>query len=99
MFNLNLNINSSYYINFCIFCKTTNIIYSASFNGSFKVNFTYNDNNEKEIDYINLETCIDDEISDVNIKTIIIGNELKINVKGINNDNINWIGLFKIIKN
>ena len=99
IFNLNLNINSSYYINFCIFCKTTNIIYSASFNGSFKVNFTYNDNNEKEIDYINLETCIDDEISDVNIKTIIIGNELKINVKGINNDNINWIGLFKIIKN
>ena len=60
IFNLNLNLNSSYYINFSIFCKTTNIIYSASFNGSFKINFTYNDSNEKEIEYINLETSIDD---------------------------------------
>ena len=98
IFNLNLNLNSSYYINFSIFCKTTNIIYSASFNGSFKINFTYNDSNEKEIEYINLETSIDDQISDIDIKTIIINNEIKINVKGINNDNINWIGVFKIIK-
>ena len=98
IFNLNLNINSSYYINFSIFCKTTNIIYSASFNGSFKINFTYNDNNEKEIEYINLETCIDDEISDIDIKTIIINNEIKINVKGLDNNIINWIGIFKIIK-
>ena len=98
IFNLNLNINSSYYINFNIVCKTTNIIYSASFNGSFKINFTYNDNNEKEIEYINLETCIDDEISDIDIKTIIINNEIKINVKGLDNNIINWIGIFKIIK-
>ena len=98
IFNLKLIINTSYYIKFSIFCKTTNIIYSASFKGSFKLNFTYNDNNEKEIEYINLETCIDDQISDIDIKTVIINNEIKINIKGINNNIINWVGVFKIIK-
>lgn len=92
---LKLNINTSYYIKFSIFCKTSSV-YSASFKGSFKINFI-NIINEKEIEYINLETCIDDEISDIDIKSIIINDELKINVKGINNI-VNWIGTFKIIK-
>ena len=97
-FNLKLKINTSYYIKFNILCKINNNIYSASFKGSLKINFINIEINEKEIEYINLESCIDDEISDINIKTIIINDELKINVKGIINNVFNWIGVFKIIK-
>ena len=96
--NIKLLLNTCNYINFTIFCKTNDIIYSASFKGSLKVNFINLETNEKELEYINLEQCIDDDINDVCIKTIIINNDLKIQIKGIKDKIINWTGIFKIIK-
>ncbi len=95
---LNLDVNTCYYVKTTIFCKTKNTNHSASFNYSFKINFINYDVDEKEIEYINLESCIDDEINEVNIRSIIVNNHIKIYVKGISDTIINWIGIFKIIK-